>query len=580
MDDQVWLLITIALSFLLTSCVNPTVSPAPTAEPEPVLEEKVDRYTQSLPDPFSGTVLMAVGDEILLNKGYSLANRSYNIPNDSKTKYSVGSITKSFTAVLVLQMVEKGLIDLNATIDTYLPYYPQETASKITIHHLLSHTSGVPHHFVGIQDYFLIRDQVFHTPREYLELFWDADLVHEPGQRVTYSSPGYYLLGVILETVTNQSYAELLEENIFEPLRMGNTSVDNNLTIQENMAIGYMKGLNGYVHAPLENESNRLAGGNLVSTAEDLYLFQKVWSFEGDNILSEEYKGLLLSSHPPNHDGYGVSRQIISYNNGQDKLKIASHGGSSYGFRASLVRIIEKDACVIVLSNVQSDWAMTLETTDHIRDLLLEELGIALSEQASESGRPTPVAIALAVLAAYEGLYEFDDGGIAAIFHQDNKLVELHGSSQQIGPFGTGVSRRELIPRDENLFDIDGERELQYRFIKESDEYTIEVLRNGVLRTTAESLKCSPDVNLAEYQGEYYSVELQRTYRFFAEDGCLSTSTFLGAENPVFVPLEEDLFGFERGFLFFHRYAGGEIRDFRLETDYVDHNLGSIFIKK
>lgn len=289
------------------------------------------------------------------------------------------------------------------------------------------------------------------------------------------------------------------------------------------------------------------------------------------------------SDHPPSRDGYGVSRQTISYNSGKDKLTIASHGGSSYGFQASLVRIIERDACVIVLSNVQSDWAMTPETTEYLRDLLLEKLGVDLveSEQGdSESERSTPVVIAPTVLAAYEGLYEFDDGVIAAIFHQDNNLVELHGSSQQVGPFGSGVSRRELIPCDENLFDIDGERELRYRFIKGSDGYKIEVLRNGVLRTTAESLKCSPGVSLAEYQGEYYSVELQRTCRFFAEGGCLSTSDFLGAENPVFVPLEEDLFGFERGFLFFHRYAGGGIRDFRLETDYVDHNLGSIFIKK
>jgi hypothetical protein len=436
---------------------------------------------------------------------------------------------------------------------------------------------------MGIQDYLLVHDQVFHTPREYLELFWDGDLAHEPGARVTYSSPGYYLLGVILETVTNQSYAELLEENIFKPLGMNNTRVANDLTVQENVASGYMKGLNGYVHAPLENESNRLAGGDLMSTAEDLYLFQKVWSFKGDNVLSEEYKRLLLKAHTP-YGGYGVSLHTVSYNNGKDRLTLASHGGSSYGFRASLERIIEKDACVIVLSNVQSDWSMTPETTGHIRDLLLEELGIDLgkSGQVSASGEAAPAAIAPAVLATYEGLYEFDDGGIAAIFALDDRLVELQPSSQQIGSFGTGVSRRELIPCDEDLFDVVSEQGLQYRFIKGpgGNGHKIEILQNGVLRTVAERLECPSDFDLAGYQGEYYSLELQRTYHFFAQDGCLATFDFLGLENAVFVPLEKDLFGFERGFLFFHRYAGGEMRDFRLETDYVDSNLGSTFIRK
>ncbi len=153
------------------------------------------------------------------------------------------------------------------------------------------------------------------------------------------------MLGVILETVSEKSYAELLEENIFGPLGMKNTHVHNNRTIHKNMATGYQQGLEGYALAGMEEESTRLAAGNILSTVKDLYSFQKILDFEGDNILSEKNKKMLLEPHSPNFSLAGIVMSI-PYNNGKDKMTFIRAGGSSYGFRALMDRIIEKDALI------------------------------------------------------------------------------------------------------------------------------------------------------------------------------------------------------------------------------------------
>lgn len=109
-------------------------------------------------------------------------------------------------------MVQSGRLRLDGTISDYLPYYPEGAGKKITIHHLLSHTSGIRYHIVALPDYWLRHDKVFHTPRELVSLFSPLPGAHEPGEKITYSSPGFYVLGAILEQVAKKSYAELLCE--------------------------------------------------------------------------------------------------------------------------------------------------------------------------------------------------------------------------------------------------------------------------------------------------------------------------------------------------------------------------------
>lgn len=266
------------------------------------LDEMIDNYFNSFPDnePFSGVVLIAKGDNIVFHKGYNFANREFGIINGKETRFQIGSITKAFTGMLIIKMVEEGLIDLNKTISDYLPYYPKETGQKITINNLLSCTSGIPHHFEAVPDYFSSHDHYFHSTKELLSLFWDIPLKHEPGEKWTYSSPGFYILGAILQQVSKKSYAELLQEYIFTPLDMKNTFVENNRTTDINLATGYARGLTGPVKTYVEDKSTALAAGDIVSTAYDLYLWQKTLSNNADIILSSESKKMLFKPVLPN----------------------------------------------------------------------------------------------------------------------------------------------------------------------------------------------------------------------------------------------------------------------------------------
>ncbi len=552
------------------------------AEQKVSLEEKVDQFIDSLPATFNGTILIGVGDKILVHKGYGLANRSYGIQNEPDTKYLIGSITKLFTAVLALQMAEKGLLNLDATIDTYLPYFPKKNGSRITVRHLLEHKSGIPHHFIGIPRYFEVHDKYFHTPIEFMKHFWDIELLHKPGERLTYTSPGYYVLGVILETVSEKSYAELLEENIFGPLGMKNTHVHNNRTIHKNMATGYQQGLEGYALAGMEEESTRLAAGNILSTVKDLYSFQKILDFEGDNILSEKNKKMLLEPHSPNFSLAGIVMSI-PYNNGKDKMTFIRAGGSSYGFRALMDRIIEKDACMIALSNIQTDRTSLYDIFEDVGDFLVEEMGIDLGPRRRAEGKDLGVTVPLdpKESSSYAGFYELGSGAIICIILEDNKVFR-RVLSEQTGYLGEAVMPRELRHREQGVFDVNGIRGLQYRFIKTPAGigYKIALYRRDRLQDEAKKIAFPVEFDLSEYEGRYFSVELQKTYRFSTKDGCLFTDEFLGDKNVSFLPLKKDVFGYDNGFLIFHRYDDGKIRDFKLENENVDRLLGSMFIRK
>lgn len=546
------------------------------------LEEKVDRYIDALPISFNGTILLAAGDTILFNKGYGLANRSYDIPNRSDTKYLIGSITKLFTAVLTLQMAEEGLLDLDTTIDTYLPSFPEKNASRITVRHLLEHKSGIPHHFIAIPRYFEMHDKYFHTPLEFMKHFWDTELLHKPGERVTYTSPGYYVLGVILETVSGKSYPELLEENIFIPLGMKNTHVHNNRTIHKNMATGYQRGLEGYALACIEEESTRLAAGNILSTTQDLYQLQKILDFKGDNILSEKSKKMLLEPHSPNVSLAGIVMPI-PYNDGKDKITFLRAGGSSYGFRALMDRIIEKDACMIALSNIQSDQISLYDIFEDVGNFLVDEIGIDLRERQRSEGKDLEIVIPLDPneSSSYAGFYEFSDGTNVCIFQEKDRLFR-RVLSEQTGNLGEAVMPRELVHRGHGVFDVKGIRRLQYRFTEapEGMGYNILLYSTDKQQDEAKQIKFPVGFDLSQYEGRYFSVELQKTYRFSKKDGRLFTDKFLGEKNVSLIPLKKDVFGYDKGFLIFHRYNNGEIRDFKLENENVDRLLGSMFIRK
>ncbi|GAI05666.1 unnamed protein product, partial [marine sediment metagenome] len=186
--------------------------------------EKTTAFLEKLDaqDKFSGAVLIAKDGEPILKKAYGLANRSFNVPNKIDTKFNLGSMNKMFTGVAILQLAEQGKLTLDDKIIKYVLDYPnKEIASKVTIHQLLTHTSGMGLYWTD--EYFKTSKDLFKNVEDYLPLFVNQPLQFEPGSEFSYSNSGYMVLGLIIEKVTGQSYFDYVMENIYKPAGMINT---------------------------------------------------------------------------------------------------------------------------------------------------------------------------------------------------------------------------------------------------------------------------------------------------------------------------------------------------------------------
>src|SRR2546423_3793146 len=188
-------------------------------------------------DAFSGAVLIAKNGKPIFEKAYGLANKSTSTPNNVDTKFNLGSINKSFTSVAIAQLAQQGKLSFNDPISKYLPDYPNKTvASKVTIHQLLTHTSGMGMYF---NEEFMKRRASLKTLTDILPLFVNDALAFEPGEKMEYSNSGYVVLGLIIERVTKQNYFDYVREHIFKPAGMMNTDSYELDQKVPNLAIGY-----------------------------------------------------------------------------------------------------------------------------------------------------------------------------------------------------------------------------------------------------------------------------------------------------------------------------------------------------
>src|SRR5438445_576106 len=212
---------------------------------------KIDKLMSQYADccSFTGTVLVSDHDKVTFKKGYGLANREWNIPNTPEVKFRLGSITKQFTSMLIMQQVAKGTIELDGHLSDYLPYYRQDTGSKVTISQLLSHTSGIPS-YTDAPNFFADVSRNPYGVEEFAKKFCSGDLQFEPGTKFHYDNSGYFLLGAILERVTGKTYETLLKESIFVPLGMKDSGYDHHADILANRATGYQQELGGVEKEP------------------------------------------------------------------------------------------------------------------------------------------------------------------------------------------------------------------------------------------------------------------------------------------------------------------------------------------
>lgn len=303
---------------------------------------------------FNGAILVAEKGEVLYEKGFGLANMEWKIPNETDTKFRIGSITKQFTTMLVLQLVAENKIDLHTPISTYLPEYPKENGDRITIHHLLTHTSGIPNSYESTKPKAIKPDN--HVPKNLVDEFSALPLEFIPGEKFSYCNAAYTLLGFLVEKVTNKPYEQVLQKRIFTPLHMKNTGFDKHRTLLNNRASGYFKNWGEYYNANYIDMSSVYAAGGLYSTVQDMYLWDQALYTE--KILPKKYLDLMFTQHIADHNygghyAYGWNIKNKALGSSEDDILTITHDGVIDGFCAIITRIPSSNSSIILLSNVR-----------------------------------------------------------------------------------------------------------------------------------------------------------------------------------------------------------------------------------
>ena len=296
---------------------------------------------------FNGSVLVAENGKVIYKKGLGLAHMEWNIPNTPDTKFRLGSITKQFTAALILQLVEQGKVKLDGKVSDYLPAYRKDIGEKVTVHQLLNHTSGIPS-YTGLPGFFNDVSRNPFTVDDFIKKYASNDLEFEPGSKFSYNNSGYFLLGAIVEKVTGQTYEKALKERILDPLGMKNTGYDHHGTLIEKRASGYQKTPEGYVNAPYLDMSIPYAAGSMYSTVEDLYLWDQ--ALYTDRVLSAATKELM---YKPNLSDYAYGWVITKakLGTGTETVPKIKHGGGINGFNTVIARFPAQKHLIVMLDN-------------------------------------------------------------------------------------------------------------------------------------------------------------------------------------------------------------------------------------
>jgi len=316
------------------------------------LDSFIDSFT--LKNNFNGTILVQQASGKKYQKSFGLANFQFKVPNTIETKYKIASITKLFTSVLIMQLAEKGAIDLNKTIDNYLPDYKGEGAGKVTIHQLLNHTSGMANIDTVKSMESALRSGIplYQKPRTTDELLSDYcsdKLVNIPGKVFDYNNADYIVLGKVIEKITGKTYEQVVNENILQFLKMKNTGLLYQKDIINNLADTYFfrDDLQKLVPDLPVYIENWYAAGSMYSTVNDLLLFSN--ALFGHQLLKEASLAQMFTS---GLDEYGYGVWVYEDYKIKDKVfRIVKRPGRIMGAQSMLFHILGDGSTIIILSN-------------------------------------------------------------------------------------------------------------------------------------------------------------------------------------------------------------------------------------
>jgi CubicO group peptidase (beta-lactamase class C family) len=375
-------------------------------------------------------VLVAKKGKPIYQKAFGISNVELNVAMSTGSVFRIGSITKEFTAVAILQLEEKGKLSLRDSLQKFIPYFPYK-GQTITIENLLTHTSGIMDFQeldAGIPD----AVRIGLSPKRIIDSLKDRPLQFTPGEKYSYSNTNYFLLGMIIEKISGQSYKKYMLENIFKPFDLTNTRYDDPVTIVPQRASGYRKQDGRFVNADYLSMNWPYAAGALQSTIGDLYKWHEAlyhYRIIRKETLTKATTNFLLSNGEPTQYGYGFFIRDWKGN------KTIGHGGAIEGFRAIEWYLPGQDIYLAMLFNAEEDTFLAV----------FEDVAAIIAGTAS-STTYTDLAIDNSILDSYTGTYAFDgDSSLRlSIYRIGNRLfADLSDRS------GTKMA---MLAQTQNLF--------------------------------------------------------------------------------------------------------------------------------
>ena len=425
---------------------------------------------------FDGSVLVAQAGNVIYRNGFGMADMEWNIPNAPDTKFRLGSITKQFTSMLVMQQVESGQLRLEGHLSEYLPYYRKETGDRIALRHLLTHTSGIPN-YTALPHFF---EDVSRNPygvKEFVQKYCSGDLEFEPGSKYSYSNSGYFILGAILEQMTGKSYETLLHERILGPLGMKDTGYDHWVTVLPHRAVGYERSLRGFQTAPYLDMSIPYSAGSLFSTVDDLYRWDQALYTE--KLISAKLREMMFTPFLSDYAfGWVVKKQPIGPN--RAPRAVIGHEGGINGFNTLITRIPEERDLVVLLNNTGG--APLEEAARGVINILYgrppeppkRSIAEIMLKTLGEKGLDAAIAQYRELKKTASSGYNFDEGQLNELGY---KLMQQNKTKEAVAILRLNA---EVFPKSSNVYDSLGEAYMQDGDIDEA------------IRNYAKSLELNP----------------------------------------------------------------------------------------
>lgn len=313
------------------------------------------------------SVAVVTDQKLRWSNGYGLADLENFVPAKAATVYRLGSISKTITAMAVMQLVERGKLDLDAPVQKYCSAFPQKQW-PVTARQLLGHLAGV-RHYKGEAEF--LSTKHYNSVVEGLNMFKDDPLLHEPGTKYLYTTHGYAILGCVVEGASGMKFADYVRENIFKPAGMDRCRVDDVFEIIPNRAQGYFKTSSGELrNSTLADTSYKIPGGGFCSTVEDLARF--AIAVQTEKLVKKETLEQMWTIQKT-RDGKETSYGLGWGLNERNGLKEVSHGGAQQRVTTNLHMIPEKGLTVVLMVNLEGAGGSLGKLTNEIADILLAQ---------------------------------------------------------------------------------------------------------------------------------------------------------------------------------------------------------------